>query len=67
MTARFALHLVRTERPHLADYSRIAHDYRKLLLSGTLSSAWRFMDHRYMLVYSQRSQPHEAKWRQPQG
>jgi len=63
LTARFALHLVRTERPHLADYSRIGQDYRKLLLSGVLSSGWRFMEHRYMLVFSQHSQPHEAKWR----
>jgi hypothetical protein len=56
-------HLVRTERPRLADYSRIGRDYRKLLLSGTLQNDWRFMDHRYMLVFSQHSQPHEAKWR----
>ena len=57
-------HLVRTERPRLADYSRIARDYRKLLLSGSLRNDWRFMDHRYMLVFSQHSQPHEAKWRE---
>jgi hypothetical protein len=56
-------HLVRAERPRLADYSRITRDYRKLLLSGTLQNDWRFMDHRYMLVFSQHSQPHEAKWR----
>jgi len=56
--------LVRADRPRLADYSRIGQDYRKLLLSGTLASGWRFMDHRYMLVFSQHSQPHEAKWRQ---
>ncbi|MGB9299928.1 MAG: hypothetical protein WCD51_04965, partial [Anaerolineae bacterium] len=56
--------LVRVDRPRLADYSRIGQDYRKLLLSGTLASGWRFMDHRYMLVFSQHSQPHEAKWRQ---
>jgi hypothetical protein len=58
------LHLVRTDRPRLADYSRIGHAYRKLLLSGTLPNGWRFMDHRYLLVYSQHSQPHEAKWRE---
>jgi len=57
-------HLVQTERPRLADYSRIARDYRKLLLSGSLQNDWRFMDHRYMLVFSQHSQPHEAKWRE---
>jgi len=56
--------LVRADRPRLADYSRIGQDYRKLLLSGTLASGWRFMDHRYMLVFSQHSQPHETKWRQ---
>jgi hypothetical protein len=56
--------LVRADRPRLADYSRIRQDYRKLLLSGTLANGWRFMDHRYMLVFSQHSQPHEAKWRQ---
>jgi len=56
--------LVRADRPRLAAYSRIGQDYRKLLLSGTLASGWRFMDHRYMLVFSQHSQPHEAKWRQ---
>jgi hypothetical protein len=58
------IYLVRAERPALADYSRIGQDYRKLMLSGTLASGWRFMDHRYMLVFSQHSQPHEAKWRQ---
>jgi hypothetical protein len=58
------VHLVKTERPRLADYSRIGQDYRKLLLSGALANGWRFMDHRYMLVYSQHSQPHEAKWRE---
>jgi hypothetical protein len=58
------LHLVRTERPRLADYSRITRDYRKLLLSGALQNDWRFMDHRYMLIFSQHSQPHEAKWRE---
>lgn len=58
------LHLVRTHRPRLADYSRIGQAYRKLLLSGTLPGGWRFMDHRYLLVYSQHSQPHEAKWRE---
>ncbi len=58
------VHLVRTQRPRLADYSRIGHAYRKLLLSGTLSNGWRFLDHRYVLVYSQHSQPHEAKWRE---
>ncbi len=58
------LHLVGTHRPRLADYSRIGHAYRKLLLSGTLPNGWRFMDHRYLLVYSQHSQPHEAKWRE---
>jgi hypothetical protein len=58
------IYLVRVERAGLADYSRIGQDYRKLLLSGTLASGWRFMDHRYMLVFSQHSQPHEAKWRQ---
>jgi len=57
------IYLIRTERPRLADYSRIGQDYRKLLLSGALASGWRFMDHRYMLVFSQHSQPHEAKWR----
>ncbi len=57
------VHLVRTQRPRLADYSRIGQNYRKLLLSGTLPNGWRFMDHRYVLVYSQHSQPHEAKWR----
>ena len=56
--------LVRADRPRLADYSRIGQEYRKLLLSGTLASGWRFMDHRHMLVFSQHSQPHEAKWRQ---
>jgi hypothetical protein len=58
------LHLVRTQRPRLADYSRIGQAYRKLLLSGSLPGRWRFMDHRYLLVYSQHSQPHEAKWRE---
>jgi hypothetical protein len=58
------LYLVGAERPRLADYSRIGQDYRKLLVSGSLASGWRFMDHRYMLVFSQHSQPHEAKWRQ---
>ena len=58
------IYLLRAERPRLADYSRIGQDYRKLLLSGTLANGWRFMDHRYMLVFSQHSQPHEAKWRQ---
>ena len=58
------IHLVRTERAHLADYSRIRQGYRKLLLSGSLPNGWRFMDHRYMLVYGQHSQPHEAKWRE---
>jgi hypothetical protein len=58
------IQLVQADRPGLADYSRIGQDYRKLLLSGTLTSGWRFMDHRYMLVFSQNSQPHEAKWRQ---
>jgi hypothetical protein len=58
------IHLVRTRRPRLADYSRIGQDLRKLLLSGTLANGWRFMDHRYMLVYSHHSQPHEAKWRE---
>jgi hypothetical protein len=62
--AGIEIYLVRAERPTLADYSRIGQDYRKLLLSGTLSSGWRFMDRRYMLVFSQHSQPHEAKWRQ---
>jgi hypothetical protein len=57
------IYLIRTERPRLADYSRIGQDYRKLLLSGSLAGGWRFMDHRYMLVFSQHSQPHEAKWR----
>ena len=59
-----AIRLVRTLRPRPAGYSRIGQDYRKLLLSGTLASGWRFMDHRYMLVFSQHSQPHQAKWRQ---
>jgi hypothetical protein len=58
------IHLVRSERARLADYSRIRQGYRKLLLSGKLPNGWRFMDHRYMLVYSQHSQPHEAKWRE---
>ena len=58
------IHLVRSERARLADYSRIRQRYRKLLLSGSLPNGWRFMDHRYMLVYSQHSQPHEAKWRE---
>jgi hypothetical protein len=58
------VHLVKTGRPRLADYGRIGQDYRKLLLSGALANGWRFMDHRYMLVYSQHSQPHEAKWRE---
>ena len=58
------IHLVRSKRARLADYSRIRQDYRKLLLSGKLPNGWRFMDHRYMLVYSQHSQPHEAKWRE---
>jgi hypothetical protein len=58
------IHLVRSERARLADYSRIRQGYRKLLLSGSLPNGWRFMDHRYMLVYSQHSQPHEAKWRE---
>lgn len=58
------IHLVRTERPRKADYDAVLRDYRKLLLSGQLSNGWRFMDHRYMLVYSQHSQPHEAKWRE---
>jgi hypothetical protein len=58
------VHLVRTERPRLANYSRIGQDYRKLLLSGTLPNGWRFMEHRFLLVYSQQSQPHEAKWRE---
>jgi len=62
--AGIEIYLVRAERPGLADYSRIGQDYRKLLLSGTLASGWRFMDHRYMLVFSQHSQSHEAKWRQ---
>ena len=57
------IYLICTERPRLADYARIGQDYRKLLLSGVLSSGWRFMEHRYMLVFSQHSQPHEAKWR----
>ncbi len=61
--AGIEIYLIGTERPRLADYSRIGQDYRKLLLSGTLASGWRFMDHRYMLVFSQHSQPHEAKWR----
>ncbi len=61
--AGIEIYLIRTERPRLADYSRIGQDYRKLLLSGTLASGWQFMDHRYMLVFSQHSQPHEAKWR----
>ena len=61
--AGIEIYLIHTERPRLADYSRIAQDYRKLLLSRTLSSGWPFMDHRYMLVFSQHSQPHEAKWR----
>jgi hypothetical protein len=60
--AGIEIYLLRTERPRLADYSRIGQDYRKLLLSGTLGSGWRFMGHRYMLVFSQHSQPHEAKW-----
>jgi hypothetical protein len=58
------VHLVKSERPRLADYGRIGQDYRKLLLSGALTNGWRFMDHRYLLVYSQHSQPHEAKWRE---
>ena len=58
------IHLVRTKRARLADYSRIRQGCRKLLLSGSLPNGWRFMDHRYMLVYSQHSQPHEAKWRE---
>lgn len=58
------MHLVRTERPRKGDYDRILQDYRKLLHSGTLASGWRFMDHRYVLVYSHHSQPHEAKWRE---
>jgi hypothetical protein len=58
------IHLILTERARLADYSRISQGYRKLLLSGRLPNGWRFMDHRYMLVYSQHSQPHEAKWRE---
>jgi hypothetical protein len=58
------MHLVGSQRPRLADYSRIGQDYRKPLLSGKLPNGWRFMDHRYMLVYSQHSQPHEAKWRE---
>ena len=62
--AGIEIHLVRTERARLADYSRIRQGYRKLLLSGSLPNGWRFMDHRYMLVYSQHSQPHEAKWRE---
>ena len=61
--AGIEIYLIHTERPRLADYSRIGQDYRKLLLSGALGSGWRFMDHRYMLVFSQHSQPHEAKWR----
>jgi len=61
--AGIEIYLIRTERPRLADYSRIGQGYRKLLLSGALASGWRFMDHRYMLVFSQHSQPHEAKWR----
>jgi hypothetical protein len=61
--AGIEIYLIRTERPRLADYSRIGQEYRKLLLSGTPASGWRFMDHRYMLVFSQYSQPHEAKWR----
>jgi hypothetical protein len=58
------IHLVRSERARLADYSRIRQAYRKLLLSGSLPNGWRFMDHRYMLVYGHHSQPHEAKWRE---
>ena len=58
------IHLVRAERAGVADYSRIRQDYRKLLFSGSLANGWRFMAHRYMLVYSQHSQPHEAKWRE---
>lgn len=58
------VHVIGTERPRLADYGRIGQDYRKLLLSGALTNGWRFMDHRYMLVYSLHSQPHEAKWRE---
>jgi hypothetical protein len=58
------IYLIGADRPRLADYSRIRQDYRKLLLSGSLASGWRFMDHRYVLVFSQYSQPHEAKWRQ---
>jgi len=61
--AGIEIYLIHTERPRLADYSRIGQDYRKLLLSGALASSWRFMDHRYMLAFSQHSQPHEAKWR----
>ena len=58
------MHLVSAERASLADYSHIQQDYRKLLFSGSLANGWRFMAHRYMLVYSQHSQPHEAKWRE---
>jgi hypothetical protein len=58
------VYLVGAERPRLADYGRIGQDYRKLLFSGALANGWRFMEHRYMLVYSLHSQPHEAKWRE---
>lgn len=58
------IHLVHAERPRKGDYDHVLQDYRKLLLSGTLRNGWRFMDERYMLVYSQRSQPHETKWQE---
>ena len=62
--AGIEIRLVRTERPTKADYDAIRRDYRKLLLSGELSNGWRFMDHRYVLVFSHHSQPHEAKWKE---
>lgn len=56
------IHLVRSERFNKTDYKLIRQDYRKLLFSGRLQNGWRFMDHRYMLVYSHHAQPGDREW-----
>jgi hypothetical protein len=61
------MYLVRSERFTKTGYSLIGQDYRKLLFSGVLSSGWRFMDHRYMLVYGHRAAPDQGEWGRLQG
>lgn len=64
--AGIEMHLVRSERLTKTDHRLIGQDYRKLLFSGVLSNGWRFMQHRYMLVYSHHARPGQAEWKRLQ-